>query len=77
MQPWIFAGPDRLPRDLWGEIDRQQTLPFGTPQDVRLDVQRHISALGDDKGGVIGQLAWSPNDPIDTIVVAYEEWYKG
>ena len=33
-----FAGPDRLPRDLWGEIDRQRILPFGTPQDVRRDV---------------------------------------
>ena len=61
----------------WGEIDRQRILPFGTPQDVRRAVRRYVKALRDDRGGIIAQLAWSLNDPIENIIAAYEEWYKG
>ena len=61
----------------WGEIDRQKILPFGTPEEVRQAVRRYVNAFGDDKGGIIAQLAWSPNDPLENIIAAYDQWYNG
>lgn len=60
----------------WGEIDPQHILPFGTPKDVRRAVRRFVNALGDEKGGVIAQLAWGPIDPTENIIAAYEEFHK-
>jgi len=43
-------------RDLtfWGGIDTQSVLPFGTPEEVRKEVQRRIEDLGTDGGFVLG-----------------------
>lgn len=39
---------------LWGTIDEQQTLPFGSPADVRAEVIQRIESCGYDGGLIIG-----------------------
>jgi uroporphyrinogen decarboxylase len=52
--------PGRLKQDygqrlcFWGSIDEQQTLPFGTPADVRLEVLTRLHSIGRDGGLIIG-----------------------
>lgn len=38
----------------WGSIDEQYTLPFGTPDDVRREVQARLETIGRDGGLIIG-----------------------
>ncbi|MBN2577964.1 MAG: hypothetical protein JXB10_03155 [Pirellulales bacterium] len=38
----------------WGSIDEQQTLPFGTPEDVRREVRERVQTIGKDGGLIIG-----------------------
>jgi uroporphyrinogen decarboxylase len=38
----------------WGSIDEQQTLPFGTPDDVRREVEDRIRVLGRQGGLILG-----------------------
>jgi uroporphyrinogen decarboxylase len=38
----------------WGSIDEQETLPFGTPEDVRAEVLSRLSTLGKGGGLIIG-----------------------
>jgi uroporphyrinogen-III decarboxylase len=38
----------------WGSVDIQQTLPFGTPQDVRLEILTRLKTIGRDGGLLIG-----------------------
>lgn len=38
----------------WGSIDEQWTLPFGTPEDVRREVETRLRTLGRGGGLVIG-----------------------
>lgn len=58
----------------WGEIDRQRTLPFGTPADVYRDVARVRRSLDDGRGGVIAQCSWEVRDPPENIAAVYEAW---
>lgn len=58
----------------WGELDRQRTLPFGTPEDVRQDVRRVRRALDCGSGGIIAQLEWGKLDPRENVEAAFEEW---
>ena len=52
--------PQRLKREFgsrlcfWGSIDEQQTLPFGTPGDVRREAEERIAILGNGGGLIIG-----------------------
>jgi uroporphyrinogen-III decarboxylase len=52
--------PARLKRDFgdslcfWGSIDEQGTLPFGSPDDVRREVQERLDTIGRDGGLIIG-----------------------
>jgi len=39
---------------LWGTIDEQRTLPFGTPDDVRREVRLRLETAGKDGGLIIG-----------------------
>ncbi len=59
----------------WGELDRQQILPFGTPEDVRRAVERVKSALWDDRGGVIGQAELNKGYPLENIRAFFEAWW--
>lgn len=58
----------------WGEIDRQNLLPFGTPEQVREGVRRVRRALDDGRGGVIAQCEWGLHDPAANIAAVFEAW---
>jgi len=58
----------------WGEINRQQTLPFGTVADVYRDVARVRRALDDGRGGVIAQCEWGVRNPPENIAAVFEAW---
>jgi uroporphyrinogen decarboxylase len=60
----------------WGEIDRQFTLPFGTPEDVRANVKRVRQALDTGKGGVMAHCEWGKYDPIENIRAVYQSWLE-
>lgn len=61
----------------WGEIDRQNILPFGTTKDVRDAVGRLSKALLKGKRtGVIAQCEWGINDPKENIEAVFDEWNK-
>ncbi len=52
--------PEELNREFgdqlcfWGTIDEQQTLPFGSPDDVRDEVRKRLKTIGKDGGLIIG-----------------------
>jgi uroporphyrinogen decarboxylase len=52
--------PVRLKQDFgdklcfWGSIDEQHTLPFGSPTDVRKEVQTRLETLGKNGGLILG-----------------------
>ncbi len=60
----------------WGEIDRQQVLPFGTPEEVRAAVRRVRRALERRPGGVIAQCEWGNDVPKENIEAVFDEWEK-
>ena len=55
-------------------VDNQQTLPFGTPDDVRREVRYLLKTLGGDKTGfIIGPCHnLQPVSPIENILALYE-----
>ena len=58
----------------WGEIDRQNILPFGTPADCREAVRRVRRALDDGTGGVIAECEWGVRTPAENVRAVFEEW---
>ena len=60
-----------------GAIDNQKTMPFGTAEDVREEVRRNISVLGE--GYVLGPChAIQPVSPPENTIALYEEgWESG
>lgn len=61
----------------WGEIDRQNILPFGTTDDVKRAVKRVAEALLINKRtGIIAQCEWGGKDPKENIITVFEEWNK-
>ena len=57
-----------------GGADNQQTLPFGTPDDVRSEVQRLIATLDSDQTGFILAPCHNlqPNTPLENIITLYK-----
>ena len=57
-----------------GGVDNQQTLPFGTPDTVRAEVQRLITALAGDQTGFIIAPCHNlqPNTAVENIIALYE-----
>jgi hypothetical protein len=60
----------------WGEIDRQWTLPMGTPAEIRAAVERVRKALDFGRGGLIAQCEWSLGIPFDKIAAVFEAWMQ-
>jgi len=58
----------------WGEIDRQQILPYGTTQDVRNAVLRVRTALDNGKGGVIAQCEWGKDNSSENVQAVFDAW---
>jgi uroporphyrinogen decarboxylase len=56
-----------------GAVDNQQTLPFGTPDDVRREVADNIRIFRDCKGYVVAPCHnMQPNTPTANILALYE-----
>ena len=57
-----------------GGVDNQQTLPFGSPQDVRAEVKRLTTALASDRTGYIIAPCHNlqANTPVENIIALYE-----
>jgi hypothetical protein len=60
----------------WGEICRQNILPFGTVDNVRQAVRRVRRAFDDGSGGVIAQCEWGKHDPKENIEAVFETWME-
>ena len=59
----------------WGEIDRQNILPFGRPEDVRTAVKRVANAVMKEKfTGLIAQCEWGIKDSKENIATVFNEW---
>jgi uroporphyrinogen decarboxylase len=78
---WRSAGMDRaaLKRD-WGDrlvfhgaMDNQQTLPFGTVEDVREEVRDNIRMLGASGGYILAPCHnLQPITPVENVIAMYE-----
>lgn len=57
-----------------GAVDNQQTLPFGTPDDIRAEVKHLITTLASDQTGFIMAPCHNlqPNTPVENIITMYE-----
>ncbi len=61
----------------WGEISRQDTLPFGTTDDVRVAVRRiGNNLLGPNKSGIIAECSWETVSPFENVEACYDEFNK-
>ena len=72
--------PEKLKREFgkhvtfFGGINCQQTLPFGTPEDVRKEVRERIRVLGHNGGYICGpDHSIQGNMPPENILALYEE----
>ena len=58
----------------YGAINSQQTLPFGTPNDVRAEVRERVRVLGKGGGYICGPNHWVlPDVPIENILAMLDE----
>ncbi len=60
----------------WGEIDRQNVLPFGDTELVRAAVQRVRAALDRGEGGVIAQCEWGNDVRPENIAAVFDAWLE-
>jgi len=61
----------------WGELDRQNILPFGTEEEVRESVRRIKRAmLTPKRTGFIAELSWETVTPLSNVIAAYDEFDK-
>ena len=61
----------------WGELDRQNILPFGSEEDVRASVRRLGGALlGKGKSGLVAQFSWETVTPYENAAAAFDEFNK-
>lgn len=78
----IFCmGPEKLGErckgkiTLWGEIDRQYLLPYGTAEEIINAVKCVKEALYDN-GGVIAQCEFGPGAKPENVYLVFETWDK-
>ena len=58
----------------YGAINTQQTLPFGTPDEVRAEVRKRIRVLGKGGGYIVGgDHAILPDVPIENVLAMIDE----
>jgi uroporphyrinogen-III decarboxylase len=53
------------------DIDRQRVLPFGSPGEVKEEVQRTFEACGTSQGGIIACGEIGPDVPLENIQAMY------
>ena len=72
------VGLDKLKKDFAGKIcfrtdpNRQKTLPFGTPEEVKAHIAEMFDALGTPDGGIIACGEIGPDIPLENIKAMYE-----
>ena len=60
-----------------GAMDNQQTLPFGSVNDVRNEVQENIEILGEGGGYILAPCHnIQPITPTENILAMYDEAHK-
>lgn len=59
---------------IWGEIDRQYLLPFGSKEEIYKAVIRVKEAFYTGNSGIIAQCEWGKNNPIENIKAVYDAW---
>jgi uroporphyrinogen decarboxylase len=58
----------------WGEVDRQNLLPRGTPEEVAAAARRFLDVLNRPEGGVILQSEIGPDVPLANVAALLGEW---
>ena len=77
----IFCiGPEDLEQfkgkiTFWGEIDRQNLLPYGTEEEIRQAVRKVYNHLWDN-GGCIAQMEFGAGAKPENVYAAFDEWDK-
>ena len=57
----------------WGAVDTQSVLPFGTPDQVRIETQRRIDQLNQGGGYVLGSVHNIQSEvPEENVVAMFE-----
>jgi uroporphyrinogen decarboxylase len=59
---------------LWGEVDRQNLLPRGTPEQVAAAARRYLEVLGWPEGGFILQSEIGPDVPLANVEALLGQW---
>ncbi|MFB6215017.1 MAG: uroporphyrinogen decarboxylase family protein [Candidatus Bipolaricaulia bacterium] len=58
----------------WGEIDRQNILPYGTTLEVERAVFKVRKEFKKYSGGLIAQCEWGKNNPKENIETVFNSW---
>jgi uroporphyrinogen decarboxylase len=58
------------------DIDRQYTLPYGTPEEVRAAVRADVAAFGGPAGGYIGRGEAAGDVPLENLEALFDEVTK-
>lgn len=58
------------------DIDRQHVLPFGSPAEVKEEVQRTFEACGTPQGGIVACGEVGPDVPLENIRAMYEAFLE-
>ena len=78
-QVWAM-GPDKVGErfrkkiTFWGELNRQTTVPHGTPDDIRAAIQVMKKNLGTSAGGLIAQSEVDGLTPLENIEAILQQW---
>jgi uroporphyrinogen decarboxylase len=61
----------------YGEIDRQNLLPFATTEEVRAGVRRVNDLFKPaENGGIVAECCWGIKDPYENVEAVFDEWEK-
>lgn len=60
----------------WGEISRQTTLPFGTPEEIYTCADTMKKLFYVQGGGLIGQSELGPDVPLENMRAAFSAWNR-
>lgn len=59
---------------LWGEVDRQNLLPRGTPEEVTAAAHRYLELAAAPEGGCILQGEIGPDVPLANVEALFKPW---
>lgn len=72
-----LAGAIKGKMSLWGGIDRQWLLPFGSMEDVAADVHRIAKCFcGEGNTGVVGQCFRDKGAKEENLITVYKTWLE-